>query len=100
MKRAKILTFVKFCCISLYGPIAVALIPIFLFSLLGLLSYSFNGCMDFSACYLEPVTSTLIAPKTWKLMLFLWVIGIICVVTYTNCQRIWPVLLKIYGRFK
>jgi hypothetical protein len=77
MKYKKILTFTKFFFISLYGAIGVALIPTFLLGILGALSYFLNKCFSFSTCYSEPLIETLLAPKTWKPMLILWILGIV-----------------------
>lgn len=77
--------------ISLAYPIGLIAMGVTVGVLVGAFGFLVGGCKSFEVCFWSPLMDFLLTPKTWRLLLLMWSVGIFIVY--------WQVYRDLQGRF-
>jgi hypothetical protein len=100
MKRPVIIMIMKFFAISLLLPIAIGLLGLLWDTVLGgINNYLNHNCSEFSKCIVNSALEFLTRPKTWKLFLLMWSVGLIMVISMLY-QEFKPWIHEWFKKFR
>lgn len=85
MHKALILLLFRLFPITLIAPAGFIVLAIVIGFLVGSLGIFVDGCNGFYSCYWAPFKNWAESEKTWRLLVLLWVIGLVAV--YWNLYR-------------
>jgi hypothetical protein len=79
MNKELVLLLVRAFPVSFFYPIGVVATGICVGILVGTFGFFVGGCKNFEVCFWNPFADFLLAPKTWRLLLLMWVVGVFVV---------------------